>query len=324
MSFLAELMEKLVAKAADNAAVGRVGKSFMDGAERQGTFTQGKDFAKTPEGLAAQFNWSKPEDVGTREGPGTTLKFPNPDDNTEAAWMFRLKPEYIRQQGSSVNQYPMPGMAPHVKAGLPDGKFYNMDTGPLSAGTGQGTRAYPTLYGNILNDPDAYNIKDMLSGVNSYRNNYAMANAIMRKPDAGKRLMMSPEQFRNQPNIDVAALRMAAPEDQVGKLQTEGGLETLRRLIAATNDPNATDYTRQALEGLPSSLSSSMSQGDLGRYVTTLQRSGAPAVQSVGPKALRRLGVTSDALQGYDVDPAAFRGLEYCDGGLVQAGMGVR
>lgn len=314
MSFLADLAEQLAKSATDTGFLDRVGKVFMDGAGKPGTFTQGRDFAKTPEGLAAQFDWGTPEAHGFNQ-----TKFPNPTDNTQAGYALPVgRKQFWDDNGAT------PGFAPFDRAGgLPTGgNLYTFDTAALDAGSGQGSRAYPTMYGHILNDPDAVNIKEHLTGSNAYRNNYALSSAIMRNPDAGRRLLASPQQFLHLP-VDVANFRTASPERQVGALQVEGALQTLQRMKSAANSAAVPDRLKQQLDSIPTMLSSSMSPGDyrlIGNTMDAVGSSGikSTALRSTGPRTLRKLGIVSDVNAGYDVDPSAFRGLEFCSGGPVR------
>lgn len=303
-------MEQLLKLGSENATKEAVGKAFMTGAERRGTFERGKDFAKTPEGLAAQFDWGAPKSgLGVENGP---LKFHNPDDPTEATWMFPQTPKYIKDNAGGT--WGAPGYGPHADRLPTDGPIYSIDSGPLTQGSGSGTRAYPTMYGHIRNEK-AYNIKDVLSGVNAYRNNYAMSNAIMRDPEMGKRLLVSPEQFQHL-NVDEGSFRHAPADWQVGTLQTEGALQTLRRLNSAGTGQS--EATRRGLEGIPAALSSYMSPGDLQGVLEAVRSSGSQSARSIGPRAIRRLGIVNDAAQGRNVNPDAFKGLEFRQGGPVR------
>lgn len=309
MSFLAELMQALTKKAVEGSLVDQVGKVFMDGAEKRGTFTQGKDFAKTPEGLAAQFNWGKPS---VDEYSGIKRYF-NPDDPGAYTTSYPVRSKDDMLTGYQEFDGKLPSHA----------KLYNFDTAPLTTGSGQGTRAYAAMYGDLLRDPDAFNIKEYMTGSNSYRNNYNLASAIMRQPDAGKRLLTSPDNFQKLP-VDPTAFRTAPPERQVGGLQIEGALQTLQRMMHAQSSPLVPQGLKQRLDTLPSELSSTMSPNDLRSAMQVLEAVGQPglkmsSLRSTGPRALRRLGIVNDVQAGYPVDPAAFRGLEFCGGGLVQA-----
>ena len=318
MGALTALFEALAAKSAEGAggkAVDAVGNTFMRGAELPGTFQRGKEFAKTPEGLAAQFDWSVPQ----RRSDGVTIyKDPNSDANVylfaqNYAELLKKDAELRKrlglQEGTTYSPFIDRGDLPQ------DATYYTIGAGRLAQGSGAGTRAYPAIYGDILNNPNAVNIKDGLTGVNEYRNNYNLASAIMRRPDAGERLLTSPEQFRNV-LADPAALRTAAPETQVGALQTEGALQTLQRLLAATTDKATPEALRARLGNL--TFSSDMSPADLNAAYAAVKASNSAALKSTGPGALRKLGITSDALQGRDVNPAAFKGLEFSHGGALR------
>jgi hypothetical protein len=308
VSALTALMEALLSKATARGGQDAVGRAFLEGAERAGTFERGREFAKTPEGLAAQFDFGKAEPM---TGQPSTVKVPDPQNHGAAAYMFANDQGGLRDLAKMYEGQPN-GVQPFLDAGnLPDAKFYNFDTGSFEQGSGAGTRAYPTLYGNVLNEPGAMNIKDSLSGPNAYRNNYALASAIMRQPDAGSRLLASPEQFQHLP-VDVTALRTAGPQAQVGALQIEGALQTLRRLNSASVQG------ARGLDNLPSMLSSTMRPDQLAQAVAALRASTSQSTRPIGPKALRRLGIVQDVLNGREVDPAAFKRLEFKAGGLAQ------
>lgn len=317
MSALTALIEALARAAGESGGKGadKVGAEFLSGAARPGTFQRGRDFAQTPEGLAQQFDWGKLEPLMSngRADPNTLRAF-DPNDPTSAAFVFKMTPEEVKRYSARLTEDKgTNGYTPFVEAGLPEGEYHSYDTGAFTAGSGAGKRAYPSLYGNTLLTPDAFNIKDMLTGANAYRNNYALGNAIMRQPNAGERLLASPEQFQHLP-VDVAALRTAGPERQVGSLQTEGALQTLRRLNTAAGQVSpALSHT---LQNLPLSLTSSMSPSDLQAAFNAIQASRSTSLQNVGPAALRKLGIVQDVLTGRPVDPTAFKQLEFKEGGL--------
>lgn len=319
MSALTELIELLTKRAADNAGAGidKVGREFLDGAARPGTFERGRDFAKTPEGLAAQFDWGTPERfISGRDH----LRLSAPEDPTSAAFMFKMPFEDMMKYSEALKKNnDTNGYQPFLDRGdLPKGaNYYSFDTGPLTEGSGQGKRAYGALYGNLLNDPLAYNVKDTLTGPNAYRNNYNLGSAIMRAPDAGSRLLASPEQFQHLP-VDVAALRHQGPQRQVGSLQTEGALQTLRRLRTAGESQQGSRLGPR-LEEAVGRLNSSMSPEDAKRIATMIRELNMRSTAPIGPGALRKLGIVKDSLEGREVNPAAFRRLEFKRGGLAQA-----
>jgi hypothetical protein len=246
-------------------------------------------------------------------GSGVKI-YRNPRDPTERTVSYSLSEKDFNKNTEMFDNF----KAFHGK--LPkNAKMYTFDTGPLNQGSGDGAKAYGTMYGDLLRDPDAYNIKEFLTGSNKYRHNYSLANAIMRQPDAGKRLLPAIEQFQTLP-VDVNEFRGAPPELQVGALQVEGALQTLRNLRAYQLSDRTPEGIKRKLDTLPSTLSSTMSPGDLQGALGVLNHKH-PSVRSTGGRTLRKLGIVQDALAGYDVDPAAFRGLEFCKGGLVQAGM---
>lgn len=318
MSALTELIELLSKRAGESAGKGidKVGREFMDGAARPGTFERGRDFAKTPEGLASQFDWGVPEKF---IWDSDHLRLSAPEDPTSAAFMFKMPYEDMAKYSEALKKHnDTNGYQPFIDAGgLPkDASYYSFDTGPLTEGSGQGKRAYGALYGNVINDPNAYNVKDTLTGANAYRNNYNLGSAIMRAPDAGTRLLASPEQFQHLP-VDVAALRTAGPQRQVGSLQTEGALQTLRRLRDAGAQGGA--GTARRLEEAVGRTNSGMSPEDAMRVAKMIREYNLRATAPIGPGALRKLGIVRDVLEGKDVNPAAFKRLEFKRGGLAQA-----
>ena len=328
-SGLRSLFESLMAKSAEKGALERVGAEFLQGAERPGTFTQGREFAKTPEGLAAQFEWGVPEAMGNNRGGVSMYRYADPDSSLDRA-AFSFPADY-----KTLYEYRgMEGIRPHIMGGgMPaDGVFYGVDTAGLDmpskakgafgrsgSSQGAGVKAYGTIYGHILNDPRGINYKDELKAPNVHRLNYNMASAYMRDPSRAKRLLTTPEQFAHLP-VDAGNFYRAAPETQVGTLQTEGALQALRRLNSAAAEPSAPAHLRAALESLPERLSSRTSPYELSRMVSSVRGLDpySRSTGTLGPRALRRLGIVADRLQGREVDPAAFRGLEYKDGGKVE------
>lgn len=320
MSALTELIAALSRAAGESGgkALDKVGADYLSGAAQRGTFQRGREFAKTPEGLAQQFDWSVPKELDPGL-PGSAKRLGDPNDPTSAAWMFPMTHEELSRYGQSMSRDgKQNGYTPFTeKNALPQGNYYTFDTGSFKGGTGTGKKAYPTLYGNVLADPEGFNIKDSLTGANAYRNNYNLANAIMRQPNAGERLLASPEQFKHLP-VDVSDFRTAGPERQIGTLQTEGALQTLQRMQnAAAWRPDSP--MGKALGDLPGKLYSGMSPADLQAAYATLKGADSSGLDSIGPGALRKLGIVQDSLLGHTVDPSAFRGLEFKEGGLATA-----
>lgn len=313
----AELMARLLERLNEPGALERVGAAFNRGAELPGTFQRGRTLGDTPERLASQFDWSTP----TPKYGDRNLYLPTPEDPTVGAHIKThdrksLEDYWAKELGiGSTN-----GVSPYLRPGaLPDDAnlFHLYDTQPLTASSRQGSRAYPTLYGNTLLTPGAYNVKGTLTGSNAHRNNYALASMIMRRPDAGERLLASPEQFVHLPMGDkgVAQLRRAGPDYQVGALQGEGALQLLRRLGTASElNPGL----RVLADEVPQWARSSTNPQTAERLGVGLRRADdTPSMWTVGPKSLRKLGIVQDALDESPVDPGAFRGLEFRQGGAV-------
>lgn len=324
MSVLTELMEYLVKAAGEHAgtAVDKVGAEFLSGAAKQGTFQRGREFAKTPEGLAAQFDWSAPQ-----AGRSSDVKtFLDPNDPATKTVMFGNSLDDLKRYDAMLRKNKEGSVyAPFLERGdlPPDATYWGFGTSELSRGSGAGTRAYPAMYGNVLSDPNAYNIKGGLTSSNAYRNNYALANAIMRDPKAGERLLASPEQFQHLA-VNPAELRHSGAERQVGALQTEGALQTLQRLSAGF-DKTGNMALRQKLLDLTDSLGSNISPADLQDAVNAV-RAGALTnptdLGSIGPGALKKLGIVQDVVNGRPVDPRVYRGLEFSSGGAVPVNPG--
>lgn len=318
MSALSELAEYIARVAGERggAALDKTGAEFMAGAARPGTFQQGREFANTPEGLAAQFNWSVPDyPVG-----GGHMRTLNPNSPDSAAWLFKQDPNDFKAMAAYKNG--QNGVAPYLDQllGHP-GSVYVMDTGNLSAGTGEGKRAYPALYGNVLNEPEALNVKDALTPVNAWRNNYNLSSAIMRQPNAGERLLASPSQFNHLGDVMAPQIGQWAgmgPERQVGAMQTEGALEAMRRLAQAAGNVN-NPVLRARLLAAPSSDPLALSRQFSAVQAARMAPENKALLQSLGPAALKKLGIVSDTAQGLPVNPAVYQQLEFRQGGLAQA-----
>ncbi len=313
---LAELLAKKVAAGVDAKATAKVGEKFLEGAELPGTFERGRQFAKTDAGLAAQFDWGVPQRVDPiQEGFHPYFIVPRPGD-TKGAYAFGLDAEGVRKaEAQSAKWSPRNGMTPHMDD-IKGRDYYTFSTGNLRKNSGEGTSAYPTLYGLVSNRPGMINIKDDLTAINAQRNNAHMANAIMRDPSLGERLWASPEQFNQLPGVDVRALKRAGAETQVGSLQTEGALSTLRRVDQVLGDPRMDPAVRSRLLDSTQSLSSHASPAEIAQLARLLQQAGTP---SLGERSLRRAGIVRDVLEDRPVNPEAFKRLEFSQGGLAQA-----
>ena len=321
MSSLTELLKRLSEAAQQPGALERVGAAFNRGAEQPGTFLKGRTLGDTPERLAAQFDWHPPREMGP-----SYYGLDNPADPSQRAYVKVLDRAGLKKyfdeevvmgpNGISPFLERSDGLAPH-----PDQRFHIYDTAPLESSSGAGTRVYPVLYGTTLLRPNTYNIKGLLSGDNAHRNNYNLASMIMRRPDAGERLLASPEQFQHL-KVDPVQLRTAGPDAQVGALQAEGALQLLRRLDASAGRSRA-DRSQFMLD-LPARLGSSRPPTDTMRLAQQLRSEPNSSLRTIGPKSMRQFGIVQDVLEGRPVNPGAFRGLEYAGGGLVQAGCACR
>ena len=318
MSAITEAIARLAEWASQHSNLEQAGATFNKGYGLPGTYTQGRTLAATPEGLAAQFGWSAPERINSRITPDYFfLKYPHPDDHGAATLAFAHK--YGDLDELSRANGPGNGIQPFLDAqSLPkDGRFYTFDSGALGESSGAGKRAYPTMYANVLNEPGAFNIKDSLLLPSQYRNNYALASMIGRRPDAGQRLLSSPEQWKNL-NIDPAEFANQSPDFQVGALQSEGALQTLRRFQAAADSagPGSPLYGRiQALSGQLGSATSN--PGVINSGLSALRATGSSSADSMGASTLNKLGMILDSSQGSPVNLKRFNQLEYRSGGKV-------
>lgn len=316
MSALADLLFQLTEAAKSPGALERVGSAFNKGAALPGTFERGRGLADTPERLAAQFDVGAPESLGM----GVT-RFGNPKDPGSGGVLTEIKDiDELRSYLRGENALGMSGGFENPGSLPSQAKFHLYDTAGLGNSTGVGKGMYPNLYAHTLADPNAYNVKAGLSGDNSHRVNYNLASMIMRRPDAGKRLLTSHSQFEHLLNdVEPVRFRTESPDYQVGALQSEGALQLLRRLGTAAKQ-HAGGPTQQYIEDLPGRLSSQMPKESIEALARRLRaQSNSMSLRTIGPASMRKFGIVQDALQGRQISPAAFRGLEFKGGGPVHA-----
>ena len=194
----------------------------------------------------------------------------------------------------------------------------------LSGGTGAGKGVYATLFGMLNEDPYAVNFTSALTDRNKHRRSYNQAAAILREPKLGKKILIDPYQVTHTPDGKSPRPRQFMkmdPVEQVGRLQAEGALQTLRRLENTMRSRDT--YPAQlpmirdiAEETVPFGETS----GDFARAADNLRRSGAPAsyYDTIGASALRKAGLIDDLFSQRGLRRDLFQGLEFRRGGPVR------
>ena len=216
-------------------------------------------------------------------------------------------------------------MAWQVSGALPeDAKYHVLDSLDLAKGSGAGQSIYPTVYGMIRNDPEAYNMVEGLSSVNKTRRNHLQSAALLRDPELSRRLLISPSQLESTvggPESKVparlAAWQRQSPEEQVGALQLMAAANMVEQMGRSSS---AGDLERMLADPYNASALQKLMRG-WGALPPSLPhptRTGMEPKLPFGVRTAKRLGITQGVLEDRGPAPAAYmRSLEYRDGGSV-------
>lgn len=328
MSAALNMLKRILAlggKDAERVAT-RVGDEFYRAAEEiPDMFQRGRKYALTDPGLEQQFGLQIDRSLaqpGTSSGSGSG---------------FFIPPTGTARGSASMSVVDMPEMAKNRWdqgrifddfSKLPmNARFAEIDASNLSkpgshGGGGAGRGAYAAMYGSLLQDPRIINYTSALSARNAYRRNFNQAAALLRDPKLSKQIMVDPDQIRNMYDVsDAMQFRALVPEDQVGRLQIEGALQTLDRLEKTARHPEAFDDARGPLGRIMrETLQNAEDPKEFARAADLLRSSGAPAHlwDTVGASALRRAALVGDIVEGRRLRRDLFRGVEFRRGGAVK------
>lgn len=203
-----------------------------------------------------------------------------------------------------------------------DDMSYVADLSNRDQGAGGANRLYPAIWEKLSNpltsqvEGPAYNLVDMLTGINKVRRAGHQADAIKRNPALTERLPMGWAQTKILNTTPLDMWGLASPEENLGGMMLSSGLHGLDRINRMEKtgalDPfhvmgvNQWDYEEPyfLLENL-----AKLHGGALGP--------GA----GVGLGGLRRLYLMESILnQDFNkIDPDLVRGIGYKQGGLVES-----
>lgn len=221
-------------------------------------------------------------------------------------------------------------LGPYREAFDPRVSYRSIDTLAQDAGSGEGKRLYPALYGDMLNEgPGVRNVIESLTPANRVRHLQNRSNALMRDPErASKQLMVYPPVLEPT-GLNPNDFMRLAPEEQLGLMQKLGTLNTLHALeanlkrVQGTSSEGPLSYIPEELgsftpvemfEPMAKALRTSRGQGGL----STMNQTRDPLLY--GANSLRKAGIVIDLLEGKPLNSRGARGIEFKKGGaLTQA-----
>lgn len=313
---IAATLRNLRAAAQDSARAGKVGQAFMDASKRPEYWDRGPSFADHLQGLHNQF--------GT-EGQMPTAPY---DYAVGLPGQAEGIQGHVYSQLSTVGgKFPGDDLRPWMASGaLPeDAKYHILDSLDLAKGSGAGQKIYPTVLGNIRNDPEAYNIVEGLSTANKTRRNYLQSAAIQRDPEMARRMLVAPGQLQATVGKGqaydpayVAAWQRQSPEQQVGALQMMALANTLEQMQRTGSAPAAAKFLENPYDN--AALTDMMRRW--GAEPASLPvAGGGPGKEPklpFGVRSAKRAATALGALEDRGPAPAwATRGVEYRGGGSV-------
>lgn len=195
------------------------------------------------------------------------------------------------------------------------------------SGAGAGRGAYAAMFGTLLENPELVNMvaSTGLTRRNEHRRNFNQAAALLRAPELSRQIALDPFQFAHQRRVDPEQFMKRSPIEQVGALQAEGALQTVRRLdetAHAAKGARGDAFAARLQEARRRAFSSS-DPADFSALATLLREGEAFGVpkslyDTIGEGALRRAALVSDIVDGRPGwREGLYSGLEFARGGRV-------
>lgn len=325
MSAALNLLKRILSGGGRDAerAVVKIGDEFYRAADEvPDMFQRGRKYALTDPGLEQQFGVRidrslGPEGAfiydagGNAKGPASLNTVPY-DEMAKNRW----------DQGRVFGDSGAFGSLPT------NTKFTEFDTFNLatprgqSNGGGAGRGVYAAMFGMMARDPNLLNYTSALTKRNAHRRSYNQAAALLREPSLARRIMVDPDQLTNTLDsaYDPMVFRRRSPEEQVGRLQSEGALSVLERLEKLQRHPETYDDARPHIRDLLTrGLAREEDPAYFARAADMLRRTGGPShlYDTIGASALRRAALLGDIVEGDRVRRNLFSGLEFAQGGRV-------
>lgn len=312
-------------------AVVKIGDEFYRAADDvPDMFQRGRKYALTDPGLEQQFGVRIDRSLGrpgTSAGYGSGFFYPPHGANADGGATLSVSdyPEMAKSRwdtgrvfGTAEDFGELPKNTRFAQIGA-----YDLHGKGSSAGAGEGKGVYAAMYGSLLQDPRVINYTSALTKRNAHRRSYNQAAALLRDPRLAKQIMVDPDQLTN--TLDAAynpmVFRRRSPEEQVGRLQSEGALSVLERLEKLERHPETFDDARPHVRDLlKRGLAKEEDPGYFARAADMLRRTGGPSYlyDTIGASALRRAALLGDIVEGDRVRRNLFSGLEFAQGGPVR------
>jgi len=313
---LAKLLTALINGASAQKKLERaVGEEFYRAADDvPDMFRRGRRYGQSRADLENQFG------VQFRDYPGSTSV-------TVPGAAGKASMDYVMSPGPS-DTATFPRYRPRVM----------FDTSMLappgtSSGAGAGRGAYAAMFGTLLENPELVNMVDStgLTRRNEHRRNLNQAAALLRAPELSRQIALDPFQFAHQRRVDPEQFMRRSPVEQVGALQAEGALQTIRRMDetahAAKGKAGGEEFAAKLQEARRRAFRSS-DPADFSVLATLLREGESLGIpkslyDTIGEGALRRAALVSDIVDGRPGARAnLYSGLEFARGGGVRNGRG--